>query len=59
LKRFLSGASTAIFSDAPDTAQREEDAVARQVAIELPMLILIRQNDLEEDSWRGTPFSGL
>lgn len=43
------------FSDSPDTAQRE-GAIARRVAIDMPMLIMIRQNGIEEQGWRGTPF---
>jgi len=43
------------FSDAPDSGQRE-GAIARQVAINSPMLIMIRQNGLEEQGWRGVPF---
>jgi hypothetical protein len=31
-------------------------AVARQIAIDSPMLMLIRQNGLEENGWRGAPF---
>jgi hypothetical protein len=30
--------------------------VARQFAIDTPMLMLIRQNGLEEKGWRSTPF---
>jgi hypothetical protein len=29
---------------------------ARQVAVDSPMLMLIRQNGAEEQGWRGTPF---
>lgn len=55
LNRFQPALGPPYFSDAPDTAQRE-GAVARAVAIENPMLMLIRQNGLEEQGWRGTPF---
>jgi hypothetical protein len=55
LSRRVSAASHAVYSDAPDTA-RSEGAVARQVAIDRPMLMLIRQNGREEEGWRGTPF---
>ncbi len=43
------------YSDAPDTSQ-VEGVLARQVAREIPMLMLFRQNGLEEQEWRGTPF---
>jgi hypothetical protein len=55
LKRFQPALGEPFFSDAPDTAQRE-GVVARDTAIDLPMLMLIRQNGRDEDGWRGTPF---
>lgn len=55
LKRFLSEGNPVTYSDAPDTSQRE-GKIAREVAIDRPMLILIRQNGTEEQGWRGTPF---
>jgi hypothetical protein len=55
LKRFLSEGNPITYSDAPDTSQRE-GKIAREVAIDRPMLILIRQNGTEEQGWRGTPF---
>jgi len=54
LNRFQPAAPTQ-FSDAPDTSQRE-GAIARRVALNAPMLILIRQNGSEEQQWRGAPF---
>lgn len=30
--------------------------VARRVAIDMPMLMLIKKNGAEEQGWRGTPF---
>jgi hypothetical protein len=55
LSRFLSGSTPVTYSDAPDTSQRE-GAIAKKVAIDRPMLILIRENGTEEQGWRGTPF---
>lgn len=55
LSRTVSAGSHAVYADAPDTT-RTEGAVARQFAIDTPMLMLIRQNGLEEKGWRGTPF---
>jgi hypothetical protein len=55
LSRFQPVLGPPFFSDAPDTAQRE-GAIARRVASDLPMLMLFRQNGLEEQGWRGTPF---
>jgi len=43
------------FSDAPDTAQREGE-LAKRVAIDLPVLMMIRQNGDENQKWRGCPF---
>lgn len=45
----------AVYSDSPDTTRTEGD-VARNVAIDTPMLMLIKQNGSEENGWRGTPF---
>jgi hypothetical protein len=55
LKRFLSEGNPITYSDAPDTSQRE-GKIARDIAIDRPMLILIRQNGTEEQGWMGTPF---
>ena len=43
------------FSDAPDTSTGDR-AVARQTAIDTPILMLFRQNGKEENGWRGSPF---
>jgi hypothetical protein len=43
------------YSDAPDTGKTDTDA-ARQIAIDIPALILIRQNGAAERGWRGSPF---
>lgn len=55
ISRLLSVGSHGIYADAPDTT-RTEGAVARRVAIDMPMLMLIRQNGREEQGWRGAPF---
>ena len=43
------------FSDAPDTP-RDEGEVARQTAIDIPALILLRQEGLKEQEWMDSPF---
>ncbi|MFC1972572.1 Z1 domain-containing protein, partial [Chloroflexota bacterium] len=53
ISRFKYGGKT--FSDAPDTPQDELE-VAKQVAIDIPALILLRQEGLKEKDWRGSPF---
>jgi hypothetical protein len=55
LSRTVSAGSHAVYSDAPDTT-RTEGVIARRVATDRPMLMLIRQNGREEQGWRGTPF---
>lgn len=55
ISRRLNIGSHSVYADAPDTT-RTEGAVARQVAIDAPMLILLRQNGSEDKGWRGTPF---
>jgi len=42
------------FSDAPDTKQQADEASAK--AIDVPALMLLRQNGKEEKGWRGLPF---
>ena len=42
------------FSNAPDTKQQME--LARSVAEDLPVLMLLRQNGEEAKGWRGLPF---
>lgn len=42
------------FSDAPHTMQ--DRATVRKIVGHQPILVLSRQNGLEEDGWRGTPF---
>jgi hypothetical protein len=46
---------TADFADNPDTSQRE-GAMARAVAINIPVLMLIRQNGTEAQGWKDCPF---
>ena len=46
---------TAAFADNPDTSQRE-GVIARAVATDVPVLMMIRQNGAEEQGWRGCPF---
>lgn len=55
LSRTKSAGSHTQYSDAPDTA-RTETAVAKKVALNNPMLILIKQRGSEEAGWRGSPF---
>ena len=55
LSRMISSGGREAFSDAPDTAQRE-GVIAREQAIDIPMLMLFRQNGSKELGWRGTPF---
>jgi hypothetical protein len=55
LSRRVATGSHAVFSDAPDTT-RTEGIFAQQFATDRPMLMLIRQNGLEDRGWRGTPF---
>ncbi|MFP7224945.1 Z1 domain-containing protein [Priestia filamentosa] len=46
------------YEDAPDTASNEESELmlAKRIAIDTPVLILLRQNGKEENGWRGGPF---
>lgn len=55
ISRAVSSGSHAVYSDAPDTT-RTEGNVARSYAVDMPMLMLIRQNGGEEQGWRGIPF---
>ena len=43
------------YSDAPDTGKTDTD-LARKIAVDIPALILIRQNGSTEKEWRGSPF---
>ena len=42
------------FSNAPDTKQQADEATAR--ALDIPALMLLRQNGTETNQWRGLPF---
>ena len=46
------------YSDDPDGGRAEgaSRSVARKLAIDIPAVILTRQNGNEERGWRGTPF---
>jgi Z1 domain len=55
ITRTVSAGSHAVYADAPDST-KTEGAIARKVAIDRPMLMMIRQNGSEEQGWRGTPF---
>jgi hypothetical protein len=43
------------FQNAPDTPHVEGE-IAKQAAIDIPILMLFRQNGREEDGWRNCPF---
>lgn len=44
-----------IFFNSPDTSKREGQ-IAREKAIDIPVLMLFRQKGDEESGWRGAPF---
>jgi hypothetical protein len=48
-------AKTAAYADNPDTSQRE-GVIAREVATDIPVLMMIRQNGAEAQGWKGCPF---
>lgn len=43
------------YYDAPDTAQTE-GVIAKKIAIDVPMLMLFRQNGFKEQGWKGCSF---
>jgi hypothetical protein len=43
------------YSDAPDTP-KTEGKIAKETAINLPIVMLFKQNGKEEDGWRGSQF---
>ncbi|MCZ7380457.1 MAG: hypothetical protein O8C64_02605 [Candidatus Methanoperedens sp.] len=43
------------FSTQPDNPETDQ-TVARNIAVDIPMLILLKQNGDEDKGWRGTPF---
>ena len=53
--RFINQGGQLTFADAPDTTH-QEGRVAREHATENPMLMLFRQNGLEENGWRNAAF---
>ena len=55
LSRSVKLGSHAVFSDAPDTT-RTDGSVAKDLAIETPVLILIKQNGEVDNGWMGHPF---
>jgi hypothetical protein len=55
LNRIVKSTSHAEFADAPDTT-RTEGNIARAAAINIPVLMMIRQNGAEAQEWRGCPF---
>lgn len=55
LNRLIKSTSHAEFADAPDTT-RTEGSIARAAAINIPVLMMIRQNGAEAQEWRGCPF---
>ena len=55
LTRTVRSTSHAEFADAPDTT-RTEGVIARAAAVNVPVLMLIRQNGDETQGWRGCPF---
>ena len=55
MSRFINSGTRQTYSDAPDTAH-VEGRIARDVATDIPMLMLFRQNGLEQQGWRNTPF---
>jgi hypothetical protein len=53
--RMASASSHATFIETPDS-QKTEGLIAKNFAIEHPILFLLRQNGSEEKGWRDTPF---
>jgi hypothetical protein len=53
--RLASESSHATYIETPDS-ERTEGQIAKQYAIQQPILFLLRQNGSEEKGWRGTPF---
>jgi Z1 domain len=53
--RFLKSSGGTEFYDAPDTSHIE-GKIAREVANDIPMLMLFRQNGTESQDWKGAPF---
>lgn len=55
LNRLVGAGSHAEFADSPEGSAKDID-VARQAAVDIPVLTLIRQNGAEDQNWRGCPF---
>jgi hypothetical protein len=53
--RLASASSHATYIETPDS-ERTEGQLAKQFAVDQPILFLLRQNGAEEKGWRGTPF---
>jgi hypothetical protein len=53
--RLASESSHATYIETPDS-EKTEGQLAKQHAINHPILFLLRQNGSEERGWRGTPF---
>lgn len=53
--RMASESSHATYIETPDS-EKTEGQLAKQFAIDYPILFLLRQNGSEEKGWRGTPF---
>lgn len=53
--RLASGGTHATYIETPDS-EKTEGRLARQYAIDHPILFLLRQNGKESQGWRGTPF---
>jgi hypothetical protein len=53
--RLASGGSHATYIETPDSEKTEGD-LAKQYAVDHPILFLLRQNGDEAKGWRGTPF---
>ena len=51
-------ASTGRFEDAPDSSKGEasELKIAKKIAVDIPSVILLRQNGRTEHGWSGVPF---
>ncbi len=53
--RMASGGSHATYIETPDS-EKTEGQLAKQYAINHPIVFLLRQNGAESSGWRGTPF---
>ena len=53
--RFASESSHATYIETPDSEKTEGD-LAKQYAVDYPILFLLRQNGAQAKGWRDTPF---